>query len=85
MLDTINHLLDFAKINNFTKSAGLLGAREYSKSGSNAGKGRPSFGHMNLESDLDLRILIEEVVQTVFLGHDFQYLSKSRDKGNGFQ
>lgn len=36
---------------------------------------------MNLESDLDLRILIEEVVQTVFLGHDFQYLSKSRDKG----
>ncbi|KAF7591677.1 hypothetical protein BBP40_001255 [Aspergillus hancockii] len=55
LLDTMNYLLDFAKINNLThihKAGGMEG---------------PEFG--NLVTDFDLGTLIEDVSETLYAGH----------------
>lgn len=73
LLDTINHVLDFAKINNLTR-----GASKRSKKRSQGAKQviNPGQGHTNdimtLISDVDLSILTEEVLETVFAGYNFQ-------------
>ncbi|KAK1833308.1 hypothetical protein QBC39DRAFT_329181 [Podospora conica] len=58
LLDTIQHVLDFAKINNFTKHSS------------------PS-GMANLSVDVNLSLLTEDVIDSVFAGHEFQ------SEGNG--
>ncbi|GAB7356492.1 hypothetical protein MBLNU459_g7248t3 [Dothideomycetes sp. NU459] len=59
LLDTIDHLLDFAKINNFTRK-GRGGPRA-------TGDQAPSSA---LDVDVDLSVITEEVLETVFAGHN---------------
>lgn len=63
LLDTIDHLLDFAKINNFTRKSTQ---RHTSSSDPHAQK--QGFA---LDVDVDLSVITEEVLETVFAGHDF--------------
>jgi signal transduction histidine kinase len=66
LLDTIQHVLDFAKINNFTSfkvEERIAGRPDLLRSLS----GMPS-----LSVDVDLSLLTEDVVDSVFAGHEFQ-------------
>lgn len=64
LLDTMNHLLDYAKINNIAKSkkAGFSGSPE-------TDAGPDSLG---LTSQFDLSELVEEVVEAVHTGYQYQ-------------
>lgn len=68
LLDTIDHLLDFAKINNFTRknSRAQQGQKETGKT-----------TNIALDVDVDLSVITEEVLETVFAGHDFVNASKN--------
>ncbi|KAF1997364.1 sensor histidine kinase-like protein/response regulator [Amniculicola lignicola CBS 123094] len=74
LLETINHVLDFAKINNLTRG-GSRRARSQSQVPSqqviNPGKGHLN-DIMTLISDVDLAVLAGEVLDTVFAGYNFQ-------------
>ncbi|KAH0359214.1 hypothetical protein KCU65_g10079, partial [Aureobasidium melanogenum] len=63
LLDTIDHLLDFAKINNFTRKS----------TQTRVSTSKPSEQKQNfaLDIDVDLSVVTEEVLETVFAGHDF--------------
>ncbi|KAG9918156.1 hypothetical protein KCV02_g12390, partial [Aureobasidium melanogenum] len=63
LLDTIDHLLDFAKINNFTRKS-----TQTRTSTSNPSEQKQNFA---LDVDVDLSVVTEEVLETVFAGHDF--------------
>ncbi|KAF2465587.1 uncharacterized protein BDR25DRAFT_85303 [Lindgomyces ingoldianus] len=73
LLDTINHVLDFAKINNLTRGTSK---RQKKRSQSSKQVITSSQGHANdimtLITDVDLSVLTEEVLETVFAGHNFQ-------------
>ncbi|KAM7216447.1 hypothetical protein V8F06_008160 [Rhypophila decipiens] len=83
LLDTIQHVLDFAKINNFTRSV---------ESGSEEAEGRPGANRVvsgipSLSVDVDLSLLVEDVVDSVFAGHEFQgnsSLLTTDEETNGF-
>ncbi|KAG9506205.1 hypothetical protein J7337_003186 [Fusarium musae] len=78
LLDTINHLLDWTRINNFVKVpsgqspnsgvAFVRGAQSNSRS-------RPTDGMMHIASNLDLDMLVEEVVECIHAGHTYQQQS----------
>ncbi|KAK6005142.1 hypothetical protein QM012_007921 [Aureobasidium pullulans] len=63
LLDTIDHLLDFAKINNFTRKS-----TQTRTSTSNPNEQKQNFA---LDVDVDLSVVTEEVLETIFAGHDF--------------
>ncbi|OBT64970.1 hypothetical protein VE03_05631 [Pseudogymnoascus sp. 23342-1-I1] len=76
LLDTINHVLDFSKINHFEK---LLrkNKRARNRPAPWASKGslalqRSYLPPMNLVADVDISVLCEEVVEGAFAGHAFQ-------------
>ncbi|PVH86453.1 hypothetical protein DL98DRAFT_510520 [Cadophora sp. DSE1049] len=79
LLDTINHILDFSKINHFEKNW----RRTKRAGGARAIPGKPGGGPLNLQqSDLpmlnlfqhiDISVLCEEVIESVFAGHVFQH------------
>ncbi|KAF2277114.1 uncharacterized protein EI97DRAFT_361720, partial [Westerdykella ornata] len=73
LLDTINHVLDFAKINSLTKGAVK---RQNRRSQSTKHVISPAQSHTNdimtLITDVDLSVLTEEVLETVFAGYSFQ-------------
>ncbi|KAI9771345.1 MAG: hypothetical protein M1840_002315 [Geoglossum simile] len=66
LLDTIQHVLDFAKINNFAKP----------KRNEGKDQGPPEEGSrwraMGLTADIDLSLITEDVVDAVYAGHEFQ-------------
>ncbi|KAJ4983932.1 Sensor protein GacS [Stagonosporopsis vannaccii] len=70
LLETINHVLDFAKINNLTR-----GTSKKSKKRSQSAKHVISPGQchtndiMTLINDVDMSILTEDVVESIFAGH----------------
>ncbi|OIW25120.1 hypothetical protein CONLIGDRAFT_718019 [Coniochaeta ligniaria NRRL 30616] len=66
LLDTIQHVLDFAKINHFT-SFTVEGRTK-----GRPGLPRSSSGMPSLCVDVDLSLLVEDVVDSVFAGHEFQ-------------
>ncbi|RBA10630.1 hypothetical protein FPRO05_05219 [Fusarium proliferatum] len=80
LLDTINHLLDWTRINNFVKApseqspnsgiAFVRGAQSNQRS-------RPTDGMMHITSNLDLDMLVEEVVECIHAGHTYQQQSLS--------
>ncbi|EMT72938.1 Sensor protein gacS [Fusarium odoratissimum] len=80
LLDTINHLLDWTRINNFVKApsgqspnsgiAFVRGAQSNQRSG-------PTDGMMHITSNLDLDMLVEEVVECIYAGHTYQQQSLS--------
>ncbi|KAF2262728.1 hypothetical protein CC78DRAFT_467373, partial [Lojkania enalia] len=73
LLDTINHVLDFAKINSLTRGSSIL-KKKRAQSAKHVI--RPGQGHANdimtLIEDVDLSVLTEEVLETVFAGYNFQ-------------
>ncbi|EKD19534.1 hsp90-like protein [Drepanopeziza brunnea f. sp. 'multigermtubi' MB_m1] len=76
LLDTINHILDYSKINHFEKNwrknkgrpQGLTG-----KAGAPLALQQSDLPMLNLFQALDISILCEEVVDSVFAGHVFQH------------
>lgn len=79
LLDTINHLLDFAKINHFGKNSKATSAqRSSSRPGSD--KRAPSSQLLALESDVDLAAITEQAVETVFAGFDHWTQSNHVDR-----
>lgn len=69
LLDVLDHLLDFSKVNHFTR-AGKRKVRGVNTSP----EGRSSIetGMMSIFSDLSLDMLMEEVVESVYAGFSFQ-------------
>lgn len=80
LLDTIQHVLDFAKINNLTRS----------KSNMRQDKGstdkRPRSSRMGLGVDIDVSAITEDVINAVYAGHEFQGNSSLgvADEASGF-
>lgn len=84
LLDTIQHVLDFAKINNFSrvrKDRGRCGAAR-----KRPGWRRSLSGVPSLNVNVDLSLLAEDVVDSVFAGHEFQGNSALfvTDESSGF-
>ncbi|KAL2075914.1 hypothetical protein VTL71DRAFT_857 [Oculimacula yallundae] len=78
LLDTINHILDFSKINHFEKNwrrskraAGPRGT--LGKPGGPLNLQQSDLPMLNLFQDIDISVLCEEVVESVFAGHVFQH------------
>ncbi|KAF2642739.1 hypothetical protein P280DRAFT_423680 [Massarina eburnea CBS 473.64] len=83
LLDTINHVLDYAKINNLTRGS----SKQRKKRSKTAKQISPAGGHTNdimtIISDIDMSVLAEEALDSVFAGFHFQQtaaLDNSSDK-----
>ncbi|VUC28691.1 unnamed protein product [Clonostachys rosea] len=72
LLDTIDHLLDYSQINDFSNPGKKSGSPLLSAT-SRGGQGQ--FGKKSLFSYIRLDGVIEEVVESVFAGFNFQYQS----------
>lgn len=82
LLDTIDHLLDFSQVNNFS-SKGRAGMDGASTQGQN-GRGSMHFGKKDLFSYVNIDGVAEEVVESVFAGFNFQHAAlKQVSKGIG--
>jgi signal transduction histidine kinase len=66
LLDTIQHVLDFAKINNFTKP------KRNEKKDERLSDEPPRSQMMGLSVDIDLSVITEDVIDAVYAGHEFQ-------------
>ncbi|KAK3382636.1 hypothetical protein B0T24DRAFT_519433 [Lasiosphaeria ovina] len=84
LLDTIQHVLDFAKINNFTGSS--TREKEKTREAKEAGVPLPpeaenrglAVNVTGLAVNVDLSLLTEDVVDSVFAGHEFSQGNFSR-------
>ncbi|KAL3465736.1 hypothetical protein BJX64DRAFT_296990 [Aspergillus heterothallicus] len=88
LLDIINNMLDFAKINQFTRKSRSSRlkfsrpARRLQLNGQNNGpKGQPNDGIVNLIGDVQLDAVLEEVADSVFAGHCFSAKASSLAQG----
>uniref|UniRef100_A0A0B7K6R3 histidine kinase n=1 Tax=Bionectria ochroleuca TaxID=29856 RepID=A0A0B7K6R3_BIOOC len=72
LLDTIDHLLDYSQISDFSKPGRKSGI-PFSNASSRGGQGQ--FGKTSLFSYIRLDGVVEEVVESVFAGFNFQYQS----------
>lgn len=66
LLDTIQHVLDFAKINNFTKP------KRNERKDERSSDERPRSRTMGLSVDIDVSVITEDVIDAVYAGHEFQ-------------
>lgn len=74
LLETLNHVLDYSKINRLGKHAMRRNARQ------NKLVGLPSDSNLeslNMTAEIDLAVLVEEVVEAVTAGHAFKKLPAS--------
>ncbi|KAH8658482.1 hypothetical protein BX600DRAFT_66089 [Xylariales sp. PMI_506] len=79
LVDTINHLLDYSKINRFVRlSRRRAGSR--SRGIHQSGSNMVEAGMTNLYSDIGLDTIVEEVVENVFAGFSYQQLSRMAEK-----
>ncbi|KAF2665991.1 hypothetical protein BT63DRAFT_46279 [Microthyrium microscopicum] len=76
LLDTVDHLLDFSKINNLMQSSQGVrkSIRKQSKFISQAGNRPNKDIAEQLRTPVDLAVLVEEVIGTVSVGYDSQHL-----------
>ncbi|KAL2839324.1 hypothetical protein BJX68DRAFT_258908 [Aspergillus pseudodeflectus] len=88
LLDIINNMLDFAKINQFTRKSRSSRlkfsrpARRMTANGLSSGpKGQPNDGIVNLIGDVQLDAVLEEVADSVFAGHCFSSKGSSLAQG----
>ncbi|KFY46560.1 hypothetical protein V494_00436 [Pseudogymnoascus sp. VKM F-4513 (FW-928)] len=84
LLDTIDHLLDYSKINSFAKRGSKLKVSSGPRSIAvvdDSGQ----FGEKNLACNTRLDRLIEEVTESVFAGYTFQYLFITQPSGRQFE
>ncbi|CAI6082581.1 unnamed protein product [Clonostachys chloroleuca] len=72
LLDTIDHLLDYSQISDFSKPGRQSGSPLSNASGRG---GQGQFGRKSLFSYIRLDGVVEEVVESVFAGFNFQYQS----------
>ncbi|KAI1100415.1 hypothetical protein F4804DRAFT_46331 [Jackrogersella minutella] len=70
LLDTIDHLLDYAKINNLNRA----GSRLQSSKGGKLWRDKSEFAEPVLTT-FDLALLLEEVVEAVFAGQTFRKIN----------
>lgn len=72
LLDVLDHLLDFSKVNNFTRAS-----KQKIRGPLMAPGARSSIeaGMMSIFSDINLDVLLEEVVESVYAGFSFQNTS----------
>ena len=73
LLDTVNHILDYAKMSSFTRAerrSRIAADAERQSSGASGGDKRPD--EIGVTTEFDLADLIEEVVETVVSAHRFQ-------------
>ncbi|KAH9885944.1 hsp90-like protein [Xylariomycetidae sp. FL2044] len=80
LIDTIDHLLDWTKINKFKSMAGSprtrsKGVRRDTDDGPSASI---ESGMISVTSDVDVDVVAEQVVESAFAGHSFQALSATR-------
>lgn len=74
LLDTLNHVLDFSKINNL--GSGHL--RKGAKHSKVISLSSDSMESLNMTASVDLPILVEEVVDAVATGHNFKSLPRKQ-------
>jgi len=72
LLDTINHVLDFAKINTLTRRLKERPRRKSGRAGDSTLTDTRTAADPSGNADVDLALITEEVVETVFAGHDFR-------------
>ncbi|MCJ1430830.1 hypothetical protein MMC27_000180 [Xylographa pallens] len=70
--DTMDNLLTFAKINSFS----VVKRRDIGTGASKMNQ-TPSDGYRSLTTDLDIRLLVEEVVEASLAGHNFRRVVES--------
>ncbi|KAI1050755.1 hypothetical protein LB507_009240 [Fusarium sp. FIESC RH6] len=79
LLDTIDQILDWSKINHFTSSLTSSPEYTYTKVDNRAQRisrnNSVEAGMMSIASDVDLPRLVEDVVESIHVGHEFQKLS----------
>ncbi|KAJ9610409.1 hypothetical protein H2200_005186 [Cladophialophora chaetospira] len=75
LLDTVNHVLDHAKIHNLVKSH-----RRAKKSGDTGGQ--PNKAETSLTEDFDMAIIVEEAVEAVYAGQVFRTANADALEGN---
>lgn len=77
LLDTLDHLLDFTKVNHFMRVPKRRTSVAQVRGISRAVDGRSSIeaGMMSIFSDVSLDLLLEEVVESVYAGFSFQNTS----------
>ncbi|KAL2291558.1 hypothetical protein FJTKL_12930 [Diaporthe vaccinii] len=81
LLDTLDHLLDHSKVNTFMTSSKLARRqRRESPSGSGRGRRLAGLGMISLTTETQVDILVEEVVEAVFAGFNFQKMSVAQLK-----
>ncbi|POS86135.1 hypothetical protein EPUL_002320 [Erysiphe pulchra] len=74
LLDTINHILDFSKINHF-ESHWRRSKRAKSRTGIPITIEQANFSMLSLFQDIDISVICEEVVDSVYAGHVFQNIT----------
>ncbi|CAI6327143.1 unnamed protein product [Periconia digitata] len=80
LLDTINHVLDYAKINNLTRGSSKRRKRSKTSKQISPGQGHTN-DIMTIISDVDMGVLTEEALDSVFAGFRFQQ-SANMDMSN---
>ncbi|KAI0127461.1 hypothetical protein BJ170DRAFT_683302 [Xylariales sp. AK1849] len=73
LLDTVDHLLDFSKVNNYVVAEKKC--RRKARGLRSTGVVSVEAGMKSLYTDLRLDVVVEEVVESVFAGFNFQRLS----------
>ncbi len=78
LLDTVNHVLDFAKINNLSKqNSKKLGSSR------NHGYHQATNSDDSLTVDFDMAVIVEEVVEAVYAGQVFRTANEDALEGKG--
>jgi len=73
LLETINHVLDFAKINNLTRGTSKRQKKRTASSKQIISSGQAHTNDiMTLINDVDMAVLTEDVVESVFAGYTYQ-------------
>ncbi|KAH6994459.1 hypothetical protein EDB82DRAFT_462410 [Fusarium venenatum] len=78
LLDTLNHVLDFSKINNLGS-----GQTRKGKHAKIISLSSDSMESLNMTAAVDLSVLVEEVVDAVATGHNFKKLPKKSANPGG--
>lgn len=76
LLDTVNHVLDHAKINNLSKNA-----NRHLGHASNRGTEQASNSESSLTEDFDAATVIEEAVEAIYAGQVFRSANADRVEG----
>ncbi|EXJ82951.1 hypothetical protein A1O3_06768 [Capronia epimyces CBS 606.96] len=82
LLDTLNHVLDYAKINRLSKNGPL-----HPRSRAIHGHVQPSSSDSSLTDDFDMAVVVEEAIEAVYAGQVFHSANadKLSAKGRGGQ